>query len=372
MNQPAVLQVTDLHVPREGGPAIEGLNLTVERGRVKCLIGPRGSGKSTLLNALMGRIPSRGRIVYAGQDLTHASTEERVLAGLALVPDTRDLVDNLSVLDHLSLGTWRSLRRRRARSASMADRVFTLFPRLYEMRTQKAVELAPAERLMLAIGRALQGTPRLLMLDEPSRGLSTRATRELFNVLNHIHREGLTLLIADHHAEAALSIAADGALLAEGRIALRGTTQELQDDPRVMAACFGVNVDLPMGGSASARGTTAGGAPMPGGRSEAFAPSRPGATAAQGQRAQDAAPRDALDPDQYDDEAWSATQQFIDSRPPEVDHGPDRVGAAPATSAGPQRRLALLRPRRNRAVRGKAEKAEKAAKPASPFKPGKG
>jgi branched-chain amino acid transport system ATP-binding protein len=167
-----LLKVTDLHAGYGRAEVLTGLNFEVPAGRVVTIIGPNGAGKSTTLNALMAVLPSRGRIVFDGVDLNELSLEERVMFGLALVPEKRELFGTMPVEDNLVLGGYRAMKQRVPNWRGELERVYTLFPRLKERRTQLAGTLSGGERQMLAVGRALMAEPDLLMLDEPSLGLA--------------------------------------------------------------------------------------------------------------------------------------------------------------------------------------------------------
>ncbi|HEY9237378.1 MAG TPA: ATP-binding cassette domain-containing protein, partial [Burkholderiaceae bacterium] len=167
-----ILDVKDLHAGYGRAEVLHGLNLQATKGSVVTVIGPNGAGKSTLLNALMGCLPSRGAIGYQGRSLVLDTLEERVMHGMALVPETRALFGSMPVEDNLLLGAYRQVRLGRKDSTAALDEVFALFPRLQERRAQLAGTLSGGERQMLAIGRALMSKPQLLMLDEPSLGLA--------------------------------------------------------------------------------------------------------------------------------------------------------------------------------------------------------
>ena len=168
-----LLSVKDLHAGYGRAEVLHGLNLKARSGSVVTVIGPNGAGKSTLLNALMGVLPARGQVAYAGRSVALQSLEERVMQGMALVPETRALFGTMPVEDNLLLGAYRQVRLGNKRAMDTLEEVFTLFPRLKERRAQLAGTLSGGERQMLAVGRALMSRPMLLMLDEPSLGTGT-------------------------------------------------------------------------------------------------------------------------------------------------------------------------------------------------------
>ncbi|MEY4413404.1 MAG: hypothetical protein RIQ53_697 [Pseudomonadota bacterium] len=235
-----LLQVRGLRVGYGRVEALGGVDLDVSAGRIVTVIGPNGAGKSTLLNALMGALDARaGRITFDGQDLTRASVEQRVEAGLALVPETRALFATMSVLDNLRLGGWRQRGQAAAARRRALDEVYALFPRLAERRDQAAGTLSGGERQMLALGRALMGGPRLLMLDEPSLGLAPLIVRDIFRIVATLRERGVAVLLVEQNARAALRVADHGHVLELGQVALHGPATELQGHPQVVAAYLG-------------------------------------------------------------------------------------------------------------------------------------
>jgi branched-chain amino acid transport system ATP-binding protein len=203
------------------------------------VIGPNGAGKSTLLNALMGVLPSRGGINYRGQSIVLQTLEERVLAGIALVPETRALFATMPVEDNLLLGAYRQVMLGRKDSGAAIEKVYTLFPRLKERRTQLAGTLSGGERQMLAVGRALMSEPALLMLDEPSLGLAPLVVKEIFRIIESLRSTGVTILLVEQNARAALEVADYGYVLEMGEIALEGAARDLAKDSRVIDTYLG-------------------------------------------------------------------------------------------------------------------------------------
>ncbi len=233
-----LLRVDGLHAGYGKAEVLVGLSLRATQGGVVTVIGPNGAGKSTLLNALMGVLRARGRICYDGHDLGDTPLEQRVALGMALVPETRALFGSMPVEDNLLLGGWR-LRARRRRPDEGLARVYELFPRLKERRAQLAGTLSGGERQMLAIARALIGEPQLLMLDEPSLGLAPLIVRDIFAIIGRLRETGVTILMVEQNARAALEVADYGYVLETGEIALEGPAAQLARDPRVIETYLG-------------------------------------------------------------------------------------------------------------------------------------
>ncbi len=236
---PDLLQVTDLHAGYGRAEVLHGLNLKAATGSVITVIGPNGAGKSTLLNTLMGVLPSRGNIAYSGRSLAFQTLEDRVMQGMALVPETRALFSTMPVEDNLLLGAYRQVRLGNRNSAEALEHVFALFPRLKERRAQLAGTLSGGERQMLAVGRALMSKPSLLMLDEPSLGLAPLVVRDIFRTIDGLRATGVTILLVEQNARAALEVADYGYVLEMGEIALEGPASELARDPRVIDTYLG-------------------------------------------------------------------------------------------------------------------------------------
>ena len=235
----ALLEVKDLHAGYGRAEVLTGLNFQLQKGQVVTVIGPNGAGKSTTLNALMGVMPSRGQVIFDGQDLADASLEERVMMGLALVPEKRELFGTMAVEDNLILGGYRAMTLKVPHWQREIERVFDLFPRLKERRHQLAGTLSGGERQMLAVGRALMSTPKLLMLDEPSLGLAPLIVREIFNIIERLRQQGTSILLIEQNARAALEVADHGYVLETGSIALQGPAEQLATDPRVIETYLG-------------------------------------------------------------------------------------------------------------------------------------
>ena len=236
-----LLNVKDLHAGYGRAEVLRGITITARAGKVITVIGPNGAGKSTLLNALMGVLPSRGQIDYDGRPVGLLSLEERVMLGMALVPETRALFATMSVEDNLLLGAYRQVRLGQKDSAKSLNEVFMLFPRLRERRAQLAGTLSGGERQMLAVGRALMGKPALLMLDEPSLGLAPLVVRDIFATITALRATGVTILLVEQNARAALEVADYGYVLEMGEIALQGPAEDLAKDPRVIETYLGAS-----------------------------------------------------------------------------------------------------------------------------------
>ena len=234
-----LLEVTDLHAGYGRAEVLTGLNFELPAGQVVTVIGPNGAGKSTTLNALMGLLPCRGRLLFDGLDIADTSLEERVMLGLALVPEKRELFGTMAVEDNLLLGGWRARKLRMEGRDAALDRVYELFPRLKERRTQLAGTLSGGERQMLAVGRALMSQPKLLMLDEPSLGLAPLVVREVFRIIDTLRRAGVSILLVEQNARAALEVADYAYVLETGELRLHGPASELAHDPRVVETYLG-------------------------------------------------------------------------------------------------------------------------------------
>jgi branched-chain amino acid transport system ATP-binding protein len=218
---------------------LHGLALHAAPGSVITVIGPNGAGKSTLLNTLMGVLPAAGSLRFDGNDIATMPLEERVMLGLALVPERRELFGTMTVEDNLVLGGWRQLRHRNSQWRDRLADVYSLFPRLQERRMQRAGTLSGGERQMLALGRALMSKPRLLMLDEPSLGLAPLIVRDIFRTIDGLRQTGVTILLVEQNARAALDVADHGYVLEMGEIVLQGPARELAADPRLIDTYLG-------------------------------------------------------------------------------------------------------------------------------------
>ncbi|WP_096665004.1 ABC transporter ATP-binding protein [Polaromonas sp. AET17H-212] len=236
-----LLQVNNLHAGYGKAEVLRGIALQAEAGSIITVIGPNGAGKSTLLNALMGVLPATGSIEYAGRSIIGLPLEERVMLGIALVPEKRELFGSMSVEDNLVLGAFRQVRLHNKAWRDQMEVVFELFPRLKERRAQEAGTLSGGERQMLALGRALMSRPTLLMLDEPSLGLAPLIVREIFRTIEALRLTGVTTLLVEQNARAALEAADHGYVLEMGEIGLSGPAANLAKDPRVVDTYLGAS-----------------------------------------------------------------------------------------------------------------------------------
>jgi branched-chain amino acid transport system ATP-binding protein len=233
-----LLRVEALEAAYGSVRTLRGVDLEVRPGELVALVGSNGAGKSTLLRTLSGVHPAlAGRVLYRGADVTRAPVHERVAGGIILVPEGRQVFGILTVEDNLRLGA--HTRPRKEMDAGL-DRVFRLFPVLAERRRQRAGTLSGGEQQMLAIGRGLMGRPTLLLLDEPSMGLAPRLVAALFEVIVSLRAGGVTMLLVEQNAHAALSIADRGYVLETGRITLEGPGPELLGAEAVRAAYLGI------------------------------------------------------------------------------------------------------------------------------------
>jgi branched-chain amino acid transport system ATP-binding protein len=235
-----MLEISELFVGYGGVLAVRGVSLNVESGRIATVIGANGAGKSTLLNAVMGILPALGHIGFEGAALEGLPVETRVAAGLGLVPEKRELFPTMSVEDNLRLGAFRRRGEGRAALEGSLAEVFARFPRLKERRRQLAGTLSGGERQMLAMGRALMGRPKLLMLDEPSLGLAPLIVRDIFGIVAELRSADVAILLVEQNARAALRVADYAYVMENGAIALQGPCETLRRDPRVVETYLGI------------------------------------------------------------------------------------------------------------------------------------
>ena len=234
-----LLRIQQLRAGYGRAEVLHGIDLHADKGSVITVIGPNGAGKSTLLNSMMGLLPSKGLVEYQGEDIGTLTLEERVMRGIALVPEKRELFGTMPVEDNLVLGGYRQMRMGNAQWRSRLDDVYALFPRLKERRTQLAGTLSGGERQMLAVGRSLMSGPQVLMLDEPSLGLAPLIVKEIFAIIETLRQTGVTIVLVEQNARAALAVADHGYVLEMGELSLHGPASELAKDPRVIDTDLG-------------------------------------------------------------------------------------------------------------------------------------
>ena len=235
----SLLSVSDASISYGKVEAVRSVSLDVGRNEIVTIVGANGAGKTTLLNAIMGILPQSGRIRFDGIDIAGIEIEDRVAAGLSLVPEHRELFGTMSVEDNLQLGAFRNAKA----AAQSFERVYALFPRLKERRQQLAGTLSGGEQQMLAMGRALMGEPRLLMLDEPSLGLAPLIVADIFKTVGELRAAGVSVLLVEQNAKAALQIADRAYVLELGSFILDGAADAVAADPRVIASYLGFQND---------------------------------------------------------------------------------------------------------------------------------
>lgn len=235
-----VLQTDQAYKVFEGFVAINNVSIDLKKGEKHAIIGPNGAGKTTLLSAIMGVLPSRGEIAFDGVIERVPEVERMVSRGMNLVPEKRELFGEMSVEDNLVLGAFQRYRMGLRDHADTMAEVYALFPRLKERRAQMAGTLSGGERQMLAVGRALMARPKLLMLDEPSLGLAPLIVREIFRIIGELRQRGVSILLVEQNARAALQVADYAYVLETGEVAMSGPARELADDPRVIEAYLGL------------------------------------------------------------------------------------------------------------------------------------
>ena len=232
----SLLHIKDLKVSYGGIEAIKGISMDVDKGEIVTLIGANGAGKSTTLRAISGLVPLKdGVITYDGQVISGQSPQKIVSEGIGMVPEGRRVFPNLTVLENLKIGAYL----RKDDLAPDIDHVYQLFPRLKERSWQLAGTLSGGEQQMLAVGRAMMMRPKLLMMDEPSLGLAPLVIRDIFRIIRTLHDEGITILLVEQNANAALRVADRAYVLETGTLGISGTGEELLNDPSVKEAYLG-------------------------------------------------------------------------------------------------------------------------------------
>jgi branched-chain amino acid transport system ATP-binding protein len=220
--------------------AVHQVDLTIQPGEIVAVIGPNGAGKSTMLSAAIGLLPSSGEVWLDGRLIRQPTVHAMVASGVGLVTEKRELFGEMSVEDNLLLGGFVRWRRGQRDQSACMEEVFAVFPRLKERRTQIASTLSGGERQMLAIGRALMAKPKLLMLDEPSLGLAPSIVREVLQVVVSLRARGVSILLVEQNARAALAVADRGYVLEMGTVALSGESKMLASDPRIISTYLGL------------------------------------------------------------------------------------------------------------------------------------
>jgi len=236
----ALLKLENFCVSYRTVEALHSIELEVDEGEIVTVIGPNGAGKTTLLCAAMGLLPSSGSLTLAGERIARPTVEAMVARGVALVPEKRELFGEMSVEDNLLLGGFYRWRKGQRNQKARMEEVFQIFPRMRERREQMASTLSGGERQMLAIGRALMARPRLLMLDEPSLGLAPLIVREVLQVVSSLRSHGVSVLLVEQNARAALQVADRGYVLETGAVALSGAARELLHDRRIIETYLGI------------------------------------------------------------------------------------------------------------------------------------
>ena len=238
-----MLEVRDFFVSYGQARAVQRVGLVVPAGSIVAVIGPNGAGKSSLLNAIMGALPpggsAQGCITFNGEDLSAGGLEERAARGIALVPEKRELFAQMDVLDNLTLGAYRQRHQGRQAFRGRLQNVFDIFPRLGERQSQLAGTLSGGERQMLAVGRALMGDPKVLMLDEPSLGLAPLVVLETLKVVERLRDGGVGILLVEQNARAALSIADSAYVMEMGSFVFSGTAAAAMQQSHIADAYLG-------------------------------------------------------------------------------------------------------------------------------------
>lgn len=236
----SMLKVSDLKVSYGGIEALRGISFDVQQGQICTLIGANGAGKSTTLRTISGLVkPAAGKIEFEGKDITGMDPQKIVSAGIALVPEGRHVFANLTVRENLKIGAY--LRKDKAGIEQDMEKVFDLFPRLRERDWQLAGTLSGGEQQMLAVGRAMMTRPKLMMMDEPSLGLAPLIVKEIFSIITMLSQSGITILLIEQNANAALKCADSGYVLETGRITMSGSGNDLLNDQRVRDAYLGTS-----------------------------------------------------------------------------------------------------------------------------------
>lgn len=233
-----LLSVENVFAGYDKADVLQDVSLTIESGSITCILGSNGSGKSTLIRAILGLTPPRrGRVVFDGTDLAGMPTHRIVGAGIACIPEGRKVFPKLTVVENLRLGAYQESDS--GKIAASLKRVLAIFPRLEERTAQLAGTMSGGEQAMLSIGRGMMGEPKLLLVDEPSLGLSPRLVKENFSVIRRIRELGITVLLVEQNVHQTLAIADFGYVLSQGRVVAAGSARELAENASVREAYFG-------------------------------------------------------------------------------------------------------------------------------------
>lgn len=234
----SVLDIQGVYTAYDKADVLEGVSLKIEPGRITCLLGSNGSGKTTLIRSILGLTPPRaGRIMFDGQDITPLPTHKVIAAGMACIPEGRKVFPKLTVEENLRLGAYQESSRDVI--AERMDEIFQLFPRLAERRLQLAGTMSGGEQAMVSIGRGLMRAPKLLLIDEPSLGLSPLFVKENFNIIRKIKERGIPIFLVEQNVHQTLAIADYGYVLSKGKVVMEGTPSELSQADEVQQAYFG-------------------------------------------------------------------------------------------------------------------------------------
>jgi branched-chain amino acid transport system ATP-binding protein len=243
-----LLELEDVQVFYGAIHALKGVSLRVDPGQIVTLIGANGAGKSTTLRTISGLLrPRTGSLRFDGKDIVRASSQRIVRFGIAHAPEGRQLFSRMTVLENLEMGAFQ--RSDRGEIAADLERVYELFPRLAERRSQAGGTMSGGEQQMLAIGRALMGRPKVLLLDEPSMGLAPMLVTQIFSIISEINRRGTTVLLVEQNAQQALQLADRAYVLETGRVVRSAPAHQLLTDPQVQAAYLGGDLDTEVGGA---------------------------------------------------------------------------------------------------------------------------
>ncbi|URK19495.1 ABC transporter ATP-binding protein [Thalassospira sp. GO-4] len=238
MDTASALEVKDIYAAYDSADVLEGVSLKVPAGKITCLLGSNGAGKSTIIRAILGLTPPRsGDIQIDGQSLIGLPTHKIISAGIACIPEGRKVFPKMTVVDNLRLGGYQE--NTEAVLRDRMDQVFEIFPRLKERRNQLAGTMSGGEQAMVSIGRGLMAAPKVLLIDEPSLGLSPLFVKENFNIIKRINDQGITVFLVEQNVHQTLAIAHYGYVMSQGRVVAEGTAQELSENKEVHEAYFG-------------------------------------------------------------------------------------------------------------------------------------